>query len=229
MNKFLLSIIAIASIMLLVSCGDKGPDTVEAKPAGETAEAAPMSAVYMVDPGQSSIAWVGRYQIGPKMHTGLININSGMMSVEAGRLLAGTVTVDMNSISLTDQTSEGGKAKLLVHLKSDAFFSTEQYPTASFTLTSVKPAPKDSAATHFISGNLSLRGVTKEITIPAKVAIQDNFLKASSNFALNRADFNVTYGSPTHILDIAKDDIINDNIELKLRIVANKKEAAGTN
>lgn len=72
----------------------------------------------------------------------------------------------------------GANAKLLGHLKSPDFFNVAANPEASFTITSVTPfsgTAKDSAdprqesiskykvtnPTHTISGNLTIKGVTK--------------------------------------------------------------------
>lgn len=227
MNKTILSIIAITSLFFLVACGGKGPDTVEAKPEAETAQATVTSTTYALDAASSTLAWVGRKQVGQDMHSGTISIQAGSMNVEGGNLTAGNFTVDMNSIQVTDQTPDEKKGYLVGHLKSDEFFNAEQFPTATFAVTKVA-ASTEAGATHNISGNLTLRDVTKEITIPATITITQDQVSATSNFAINRADFNVKYGSATHIVDIAKDKVINDEIEFSLNMVANNQAAQGT-
>lgn len=228
MNKTILSFVAIASLLFLVACGDKGPDTVEANPEAETAQAAATSSTFALDVANSTLNWAGSYKIGPRAHTGTIGISAGSMNIEGNQIAAGNFTVDMNTIQVTDQTPEEKKNYLTGHLKSDDFFNVEQFPTATFVVTKVAEATDDSTATHHISGNLTLRDVTKEITIPANITMTDDQITATSNFAINRADFNVKYGSPTHIIDISKDKIINDEIEFKLNMVADRQAAQGT-
>jgi len=216
-------------MLLMVACGGgNAPDTVEAKPEAETAQAAATSVAYNVDAASSSLAWIGRKQIGQDMHGGTINIQGGSMSVENGNLAAGDFTIDMASIAITDEMPDEYKAKLVGHLSADDFFNVEQFPTAKFAITKVTAPSTDSTATHDISGNLTIRDVTKEITVPASVSMTEDQIAATSSFAINRADFNVKYGSATHILDIAKDDIINDEIEFSLKLKANKAAPAGT-
>jgi len=227
MNKTILSFFAIASLLFLVACGGTGPDTVEAKPEAETAQAASTSSTYAIDAASSTMNWSGGKKIGQSTHTGTIGISNGSLQVENGSISAGSFTVDMTSLAVTDQTPDEYKVKLVGHLKSDEFFNVEQFPNASFTLTKVGPST-DSTATHIISGNLTIRDVTKEITIPANVNITEDQVTAKSNFAINRADFNVKYGSATHIVDIAQDDIIKDEIEFSLAVTANKAVAEGT-
>ncbi len=48
------------------------------------------------------------------------------------------------------------------HLKSADFFDAEKYPTMTFKSTSIKPAGKNEYA---VTGNLSMHGVTKPVTI----------------------------------------------------------------
>jgi polyisoprenoid-binding protein YceI len=228
MNKTILSIIAIASLFFMVACGEKGPDTVEAKPEADTAQASSTSATYAVDGAASTLEWIGRKQVGQDMHQGTIAIQSGSMSVEGGNLTAGNFVVDMTAITVTDQTPDEKKGYLVGHLQSDDFFNAEAFPTATFAVTKVEAATDDSTATHHISGNLTIRDVTKEITIPANVTISEDKITTSSSFAINRADFNVKYGSATHIVDITKDKIINDELEFNLSMVANKQVEQAT-
>lgn len=227
MNKTILSFFAIASLVFLVACGGKGPDTVEANEKGEAAKATATSASYAIDAANSSMNWSGGKKIGQDTHTGTIAISNGAFEVENGNIAAGNFTVDMTSLAVTDQTPDDYKVKLAGHLKGDDFFNVELFPTASFTLTKVVPST-DSASTHSISGNLTIRDVTKEITIPATVSMTEDQIFAKSSFAINRADFNVKYGSATHIVDIAQDDIIKDEIEFQLAVIANKAAAEGT-
>ncbi|MFW6223166.1 MAG: YceI family protein, partial [Bacteroidota bacterium] len=108
-------------------------------------------------------------------------------------------------------------------LKSEDFFYTEEHPEAVFEIVSVKDysggTPEgDINPTHEITGNLSMRGVTKSISFPAMVSIDDNKIKAKTNeFGINRTLWGVNFKSKS-VFDEFKDDYIDDMINLKFDV-----------
>jgi len=84
------------------------------------------------------------------------------------------------------------------HLKSPDFFDVSKYPTVTFTSTSIKPA--GSANKYKLTGNLTLNGVTKPVTLDLwyRGTITNPMSKApdagfSVTGTINRSDF--TFGS----------------------------------
>jgi polyisoprenoid-binding protein YceI len=82
-------------------------------------------------------------------------------------------------------------------LRSDDFFDVEKFPTLSFRSTSVKATGKE---TYDVEGDLTIRGVTKHITVPVKMigvrvmpGIGD-FAGFETTFNIDRRDFGV-FGS----------------------------------
>lgn len=65
-------------------------------------------------------------------------------------------TIDVNSISTDNDMRDK-------HLKSDDFFNAEKYPNITFVSTSFK---KYKANTYMLQGNLTIRNITKKVTIP---------------------------------------------------------------
>lgn len=113
-------------------------------------------------------------------------------------------TVQVDSVESDDE-------KLTQHLKAPDFFDVAKYPTATFRSASiVEKAAGD--ATHEITGSLTLHGVTKTITFPAKVTTADDAITGQAEFTINRKDFGIQYpGKP--------DDLIKDDVLLKLKLV----------
>ena len=75
----------------------------------------------------------------------------------------------------------------------------DQYPDITFKSTSV--TGKQLAAGQYelkIAGNLTLHGVTRPITIPTKVTVTGNDIRAEGKFSINRGDFNVKATSAFH-------------------------------
>ncbi|PZD79541.1 YceI family protein [Mesonia sp. K7] len=174
---------------------------------------------YKLDSEASVINWVGSKPVGDN-HTGTIKLSDGSFTVESNELEGGWVTIDMNSINVTDLEGDK-KASLESHLKGaaegkeDHFFNVAKYPTGKFEVTNVN--------TNSISGNLTLKGVTKPVEIPVSYTINDNgtlFINAN-DFTINRTEWNVNYASKS-VFDDLKDNVINDEIKLNFMIKANK-------
>ena len=75
----------------------------------------------------------------------------------------------------------------------------DQYPDITFRSTSV--TGKAAGANQYdlkIAGNLTLHGVTRQITIPTKVTVTGNDLRAQGEFSVNRDDFKVKATSAAH-------------------------------
>ncbi|RME91771.1 MAG: YceI family protein, partial [Bacteroidetes bacterium] len=168
----------------------------------------------------SIIKWEGSKLVGGN-HTGTINIKEGTLNVENGNISGGRFIIDMTSIKNTDLPADEG-LKLVGHLSSGDFFEVEKYPEAVFEITAVSPAT-DEGVTHKVTGNLTMKGITKSITIPAKIAIKDGVVYASTpQFVIDRTAWNVMYGAGA--LGVAKDKIINDNIGLAIELKAEVTE-----
>jgi len=99
-------------------------------------------------------------------------------------------------------------------LKSPDFFDVEKFPKAKFVSTAIK-AGGDNGATHTVTGNLELHGVTKAITFPAQIKVDPDAVSVVAEFSINRKDFSIVYpGMP--------DDLIKDDVLLKLSLHAKK-------
>jgi polyisoprenoid-binding protein YceI len=75
----------------------------------------------------------------------------------------------------------------------------EQYPDITFRSTGV--TGKMTAANQYelrIAGNLTLLGVTRPVTIPTKVTVTGNELRAQGEFSIDRSDFKVKATSAFH-------------------------------
>jgi polyisoprenoid-binding protein YceI len=113
--------------------------------------------------------------------------------------LAGEAEVDMTTktlkgvdldIDTTSLWTEVGD-KLTNHLKSPDFFEVRRYPTAHFESTKIVPG----SGMHQVTGKLTLHGVTKEISFPAKVEVGGSGLTLRSEFTIDRTDFGINYDS----------------------------------
>ena len=114
---------------------------------------------------------------------GTVTLFSGKAEVDAEKKTLKSVAVEIETASLKTEFD-----KLTNHLNSPDFFDTREYPKAKFESTKIT-AGKDGE--HTITGKLTLLKTTKEISVPAKVAISDKGLTLHSIFKIDRLDYGV--------------------------------------
>lgn len=225
--KILAKFIALSVIVAFTACASGGQKT-ETRDAADVA-AANYDLKYEVSLDQSSIKWEGYKPTGT--HHGTIAIKDGKLKFSEGALVGGSFTIDMKSIVVQDLTDPDMNAKLTGHLLSADFFEAETYPEATFEITAVAPVDGsqidrskekgDLVPTHAISGNLTMKGVTKNLTFNAKVAMDgSSFMAETNQFFIDRVDWNVQYGSKKLFADL-KDNFINDEMGIAITLVAN--------
>jgi polyisoprenoid-binding protein YceI len=201
--KKLLVLPAIAAVIMSSCAGNPEGKKAEVQDSVATEQiATPAGEVFNVDAAQSKVVW-----------TGTIAIKSGSLNVDNGVLTGGTFALDLNTISSTDLEGEY-KEKLDGHLKSADFFDVAKFPEATFVVT--KTEAGITAQDVKISGNLTIKGITKNISFDAKV-IESNAttIKTEADFNIVRADWGVSYEGK-------KDDLISAEINFKVSLVATK-------
>lgn len=220
MKLFRLLMISFVSVALFSCSSSPTGESAETGEATDTAAASATAKNYTVDTGSSLINWEGTKTGGS--HVGTIGLAKGTLSVKDGKIEAGEFVLDMKAMTCTDEgMDDTKKGKLVGHLSSPDFFDVAQYPTANFVIASVEPVEGKEGMTHTIKGNLKMKEQTKSVTFNANVNITENGVTAeSNNFKINRVDWGVNYGS-TNVFKDLKDGIVNDEIGLKIRLVAN--------
>lgn len=177
------------------------------------------SNIMKINTQESIVEWIGKKVTG--QHNGNIRINSGELNINDGKLVSGKIEIDMGTIVCLDLTDKSTNDKLIGHLKSDDFFSVEKYPYSYFEITDAKEYKNSDKPEHnyIINGNLTIKGITKGISFPANINVQNGFLNANADFDLDRTEWNVRYGSGKFFQNLG-DKLINDNFNIKLKIKA---------
>lgn len=197
-----------AGAFVLTSCVSN-PDGKKAEIADSVEVTAVDGAALNVDTDSSSVKWVGKKVSG--QHNGDIKIKSGSLTVNDNQLVGGTFVIDMNTINTMDMEGEY-KTKLDDHLKSDDFFDVANHPEAKFTITNVGQGA--TADVLIISGNLEIRGTSKNITFDAHVhELTETSANLHANFNIAREDWGVNYSG-------AEDDLISKEINFDITLVA---------
>jgi polyisoprenoid-binding protein YceI len=168
-----------------------------AQPATPAAPSGSAVAKYAVDSSNSSLDFVGAKIT--DTHDGKFGAFSGSVDLVDGDPAKSSLSVEIQMGSLEIQP-----AKLAGHLKTADFFDVANFPTAKFSTTSVVQAGAPDE--YKVTGNLTLRGVTKSIDFPAKIALSGDKLTVAAEFAINRKDFGIVY--PGMVDDLIKDDVL---------------------
>ncbi len=173
---------------------------------------------YSVDTGKSSVKWTGKSVKGG--HFGNIRITEGNFVSDGKSITSGNVTIDMNSITVLDLQEASRQERLSNHLKSDDFFSVEKFPEAKLAITGSKPGK---AGQIEVTGNLTIKGITKPVTFPVTIKNQGNGLEAEGTLTVDRILYDIKYRSKS-VLDPSAlaDRLIYDEFTLDFKVVASK-------
>lgn len=179
--------------------------------------------IYDVDTAKSTFNWHATKTTGE--HEGNAKITSGKIISNKGLLTGGDFEVDMTSITVTDITDPGMNTKLTGHLKSDDFFSVEKNPKANFKIKVWAPrtGAKAGEPNYLIKGDLTIKGITSEISFPAAVEVKDKTINASAEFKIDRAKYDVRFGSKTFFPSIG-DRMIDDEFTVKINLSASVRQ-----
>ncbi len=206
----------------MISCGGK-KNSVKTEDKKDVLNSTESSTNYGVDVDNSTLGWLGTKLTGT--HNGTINIASGTISADQDKITAGSFVIDMKTIKVLDITEPEDNKSLVDHLSDGDFFDVTKFPTSKFEITgSEKMAEADSAGNNYkIMGNLTLKDITKNITISANVTMDSLQFSATSKFNIDRTDFGIKFKSKKFFPDI-KDKALGDIIEFNLNLKATVKK-----
>ncbi len=145
-------------------------------------------------------------------HYGTVKLKAGNVVMKNGNITSGNFIIDMKSISADDET---GKRKMYLenHLKDEDFFDVDKYPTVFFKIIAVKPNT-DKNYNSLVTGNLTIKKITKKISFPANITSDNDGVKFQSKmFTFNRKDFGLNY-------NVFEDMIIKNDVEMTVNFTA---------
>lgn len=228
-----------AAALITFACS-KPAETVETTEAQEVVAAEGQTLT--IKPESTLIAWRGYKPAG--QHFGKIPATEGTLVVEGDNLTGGEFTFDITGLKIED-LEEGSEnyGKLWGHLQSADFFDAANHPKATFEITGVEAFEANDQVedveqfvtdntplaatelspempTHWISGNLTMRGTTKNIKFPAAVSLENGTVSAKAGFNIDRTAWGLAYGDEANAVDKAKDQFIYNTVSLQLEVAA---------
>ena len=170
---------------------------------------------YELTPENTTVQFVGTHVGEPNPRTGGFEKFSGSLQVDAANSTLKAVSLSIETQSLWTQIPN-----LTAHLKNPDFFEVREFPTASFESTRVEAG---GAGEIMLTGDLTLHGVTKEISFPATVTFGDGDPKLKSDFSINRTDFGMNWGLERVVDEVTLTIIVGQKTEP----LAQQEQAAG--
>lgn len=105
------------------------------------------------------------------------------------------ITIDAASIDTRIERRDA-------HLKSNDFFAVDSFPQITFVSTFVNNAGESGRLR--ITGDLTVRGKTKRITIPARLNFfdaQNQMGRVTGEFTIDRTEYGVSFNSPVNPIE----------------------------
>ena len=171
-------------------------------------------AVYKVDAGHSGVNFTIRHFV--TNTPGRFKDFDGTIKYDKQNPAASSVEFTIKTPSIDTANDDRDN-----HLRGGDFFEVEKFPTMTFV--SKKVAAKD-ADTLEVTGDLTIKGVTKPITIPVEVlgtAKTPNGEKAGfeSSFTINRKDYGISWN---RVMDSGA--VLGDDVKVTISIEANRQQ-----
>lgn len=180
------------------------------------AQAAAAAAVYKVDPDHSSVNFTIRHFVSNV--PGRFGDFDGTISYDAENPAASSVVLNVRAASIDTDNADRDK-----HLKSADFFDVEKIPALTFTSTGVKKVDADTLE---VTGDLSIHGVTKRVTVPVELlgtVMTSRGEKAGfeTSFKVNRKDFGIVWNRALDTGGV----MLGDDVKIGIAIEANRQSA----
>jgi len=165
-----------------------------------------------ISAAKSNVEWVGKKVTGE--HNGTVDITNGEIFVDENEVTGGSFEIDFTTIKVLDIEDAESNTKLTNHLKSEDFFASDKHPKGKFNITSVSKVSGDK---YNVTGDLSIKGISKEITFPAVIKISDGIVTATADFEIDRTLWDIQYRSGKFFENLG-DKLISDNFQIKFNI-----------
>ncbi|GAA2196986.1 YceI family protein [Streptomyces bangladeshensis] len=188
-------------------------------PAAPTAAGPDLTALtgdYTIDPAHSTIGFVARHAMVTNVKGGFQDF-TGTLHLDGADPTRSTATLDVQMASI-----DTGNADRDGHLKSADFFKIDEFPVMTFRSTGAEALGGDA---YRITGDLSLLGVTKPLTIDLEFngAAQDPFGNERVGFEgkaeILRSEWGLTWNAALETGGV----LVSDKIKLVFDVSAIKK------
>ncbi len=174
-----------------------------------------------VDTVESVVQWKGTEMRGSDSHEGILRLREGRLELKNGVLEGGYFIADMHSINVTDipKSDPVPRRYLTEHLESEDFFYVEKFPTAGFEITHTQKLEGNQVR---VTGNLSVRDVTKEVEFIAEKTQTTSATMYKASFIIDRFEYNISYQGSywKRITSLIDNNFVDAEILISVELVA---------
>ena len=174
-----------------------------------------IAGTYVLDPAHTTIGFVARHAMVTKTRGKFEDFEGTITVAENIADSKADVTIKSASINTGNDDRDG-------HVKGDDFFAVEKYPELTFTATSFNV---DEAGNGTITGDLTIKGVTKPVTLDVETEglAEDPFGNTRFGFEattkINRLDYGIDFNAPLKTGGV----LVSEEIKIELEVSAIKQ------
>lgn len=180
-----------------------------------TTDQAQLTGTYSIDTSHSRVGFSARHAMVTKVR-GAFNDFEGTLQLDGAEpsRSSATVTVQVASIDTRNADRDG-------HLRGGDFFAIDEFPTITFTSTAAAQTGADS---YELTGDLAIKGVTKQVTIPFEFtgSAVDPWGNTRVGFegavVINRKDWGITWNAALEAGGI----LVSEKVTLEFELSAVK-------
>lgn len=168
--------------------------------------------LWKIDPSHSEIQFKAKHLVISTV-TGHFESFDAKVEADGDSFNGAEIYFEADIDSLTTNNTDRDE-----HLKSDDFFNTEEYPKLTFSSTNFE---KTGADTYRLTGDLTIRGTTKEIELKVVHGgtVQDPWGGTRAGFevsgTINRKEFGLKWNAMTEAGNLVVGDEININLNVQ--------------
>ena len=170
---------------------------------------------YALDPAHTRIGFVARHAMVAKVR-GAFNDFTGTLRIDGAdpTKSAAELTIQVTSIDTRNAERDG-------HLRTNDFLAAQEHPTITFVSTVMR---QTGDAAFEVTGDLTIRGVTRSVTIPfefggsAKDPFGSERIGFEGSATISRKDFGITWNAPLETGGV----LVGDKIVMEFELSAVK-------
>ena len=174
-----------------------------------------LTGTYTLDPAHTRIGFVARHAMVTKVR-GAFNEFEGTATLDGANPAASSAQVTISAASIDTRNAQRDG-----HLRSNDFLSMDEYPQITFSSTGARQVDD---STFELTGDLTIKGVTNQITVPFSFegVAKDPFGNLRVGFegavTINRKDYGITWNAALETGGV----LVSDKVTLEFEISAIK-------